>query len=393
MISAINRLLSYVRELIGFNPKVAPQKTINKLFAYSRELSIYRKAAEDDHKLIQNFQIKREQLIDELLSRKEEHSKAIKTEIFWLKLGKKDINPYDRKLGITLLHFVMEGFLDIGLLRYFSLRDLKKTGDLFASAIYHNNLEAINWLLNNRVSPDARDEDRDPMLHLAIMCDESHQIAKLLIAKGANINARDLDGKTPLLIALPRCKTEIIEFMLEKGANVHAKDKLNSSGIDKVFIHCERNGKEIIIPENIRLKTLSLLIEHGAKISKQSIQTIMYFNFQGETTKNQALLLMLGSAKGIEMDLTSYFVYQFFADKNNIKALFDTEGYELQKPIAKDNIFKNLVDYARFHIDQKLLSIAQSIFRDEDETSDKDTFINNEVDLSGDYDGDLEDIV
>lgn len=394
MISAVNRLFNNVKEFIGFNNKVEPQKTINKLFTYARTLHEYRERAQKDPELIEEFKIKRNQIIYELFSKQEEHSRAVKTEILWLKLGKKDINPYDRKIGITLLHFVMEGFLDTKLLHYFSLRDLKNTGDIFALAIYNKNMEAIKWLLDNHVSPNAKDTDRDPMLHLAICYDESCQIAKLLIERGAEVNVRNLDGKTALHVALPRCETNMIKFLLKKGADVNMRDRYNHSTIDKVFINCDRDDEKIFISEDVRLKSLSLLIDHGAEVTTQSIDLIMYRNFKDATTKSKALLLMIGSAVGIEINLNSYFVHQFFTDEGNIKAIFDTDGYESQKSIAKENVFKNLRNYARIHNDQELLGIAQRIFQDDNEVSDmaKDNYLIYESSLSGDLIEDLEDI-
>lgn len=393
MIRAINRLFRYVRELIGFNPKVAPEKTINKLFTYARKLHEYPEGGQDNPELMQDFKIKSEQIIDELLSRKEEHSKAIKKEILWRKLGRKDINPYDKKLGITLLHFIVEGFLDIELLRHFSLRDLKKTGELFALAIRKNNIDAIKWLLDNHVSPNAKDNEGDPVLHMAIWCDESFEIAKLLIAKGANINARSLDGKTALHAALPRCKTSVIDFIIRAGADVNAKDKQENSAIDKVFVNCCRGDKKIIISDEIRLKSLSLLIDHGAKVTSGSIKLIMYRDFQNAATKSTVLLLMLGSALGIEIDMTNYFVYQFFRDENNVKAIFKLDGYQTQKNIAKENIFKSLQEYGQAHYDQNVLNAAQCIL-DDDAVVEiaRNSYLSHESHLLGNFDSDIEDI-
>ncbi len=46
----------------------------------------------------------------------------------------------------------------------------------------------------------------------------------LLIEKGADINARNNEGRTPLLYATVTNNTELSRLLIEKGADIHAKD-------------------------------------------------------------------------------------------------------------------------------------------------------------------------
>jgi ankyrin repeat protein len=51
-------------------------------------------------------------------------------------------------------------------------------------------------------------------------------VAELLIAKGADINAKDVhDGGTPLTWAIIRGKLALAELLIAKGADINAKDK------------------------------------------------------------------------------------------------------------------------------------------------------------------------
>ena len=49
------------------------------------------------------------------------------------------------------------------------------------------------------------------------------EVVELLIANGANVNAKDKDGGTPLLHATLSGHRETVELLISKGADVNAK--------------------------------------------------------------------------------------------------------------------------------------------------------------------------
>jgi len=61
-------------------------------------------------------------------------------------------------------------------------------------------------------------------LHHAISCG-SADAAKLLVNKGANINAADQAGTTPLILAVQKNSLPVAKLLLEKGADVNLRDK------------------------------------------------------------------------------------------------------------------------------------------------------------------------
>jgi hypothetical protein len=60
------------------------------------------------------------------------------------------------------------------------------------------------------------------------------EAAKLLIEKGANINAGNNEGSTALLIAAFFCHTETVKLLLDKGADVNAKNIRGETVLDAV---------------------------------------------------------------------------------------------------------------------------------------------------------------
>lgn len=79
-------------------------------------------------------------------------------------------------------------------------------------------------LLNAGADIDAR--DRMGMSPLLLACGKTthgyKEIAEMLINKGANINVKDKLGFTPLLLALTGDLTSIAELLIEKGADLNA---------------------------------------------------------------------------------------------------------------------------------------------------------------------------
>lgn len=64
-----------------------------------------------------------------------------------------------------------------------------------------------------------------------------------LIKKGANVNAKDVDGEILLIIASKKGHTEIAKLLITKGADVNAKD--NDGETPLMF--ASENGKLDII--------------------------------------------------------------------------------------------------------------------------------------------------
>ena len=52
------------------------------------------------------------------------------------------------------------------------------------------------------------------------------EIVQLLLEKGADVNARNTAGWTPLLHAAQFSSSEIVELLIEKGADVNARGTL-----------------------------------------------------------------------------------------------------------------------------------------------------------------------
>ena len=124
--------------------------------------------------------------------------------------------------GIPLLLF----------LGYLALPVFWRGNQVLYEAIESRDLARVQMLLNRGADPNSRSRgfqflrlrasDRrryfdDPPLILAIRLQQS-EIAADLIAKGAEVNARDAQGTTVLMLARRQGQTAVVRLLLERGA-------------------------------------------------------------------------------------------------------------------------------------------------------------------------------
>ncbi|WP_265033965.1 ankyrin repeat domain-containing protein [Wolbachia endosymbiont (group A) of Sicus ferrugineus] len=71
------------------------------------------------------------------------------------------------------------------------------------------------------------------------------------IQKGADVNAKDKDGNTPLHLAAMKGKIDVVKILLEYNADVNTK---NNEGRTALYYAANNNHQELV----------ELLLAHGA---------------------------------------------------------------------------------------------------------------------------------
>jgi len=97
-------------------------------------------------------------------------------------------------------------------------------------------------------------------LHKAATGKNNEEIILRLLKEGADINARDHSGDTPLVYALRNQRFEIAKLLLEKGADVNIKDDIKATAMSSI-------GR---LPD---LEILKMMIEKGGNIHEQNYIT------------------------------------------------------------------------------------------------------------------------
>jgi uncharacterized protein len=122
-----------------------------------------------------------------------------------------------------------------------------KKAEEFMAALKDGNMAKAQRLLAN-VNPNHKLGGTVPLLVVAASTGQP-TIVKMLLDKGADVNATDPDGETALMSAVTSGNLEVVTMLIDKGANVQAKDKKGVTALKMLDRY---------------LKIRELLLTHGA---------------------------------------------------------------------------------------------------------------------------------
>lgn len=136
------------------------------------------------------------------------------------------------------------------------LEQIEVDGMLFQSfklgdGIIACNLDLAKEALEKGADPNTRDQDGNTPLALIAKGEgklqlhmdppkyrdeggKCHEIAKLLISKGADINSRNTMNETPLILAAANFHLEFIEFLLDKDVDVNCRDSTGWTALGRL---------------------------------------------------------------------------------------------------------------------------------------------------------------
>lgn len=135
----------------------------------------------------------------------------------------------------------------------------RKLGERLRVEVQLGNLDEVVKLLDQGADPNSRIDDQTLLFILArsnTPIPHASEIAKLLITRGAEVDAKDCLGNTPLFWAVVNQKNEVVKVLIDNGAKMEEKSgnkvfgairgvqSLFSSDTNKTFKEYKTNAKK-----------------------------------------------------------------------------------------------------------------------------------------------------
>lgn len=159
-------------------------------------------------------------------------------------------------------------------------KSMKNTcnGDLLRSAEY-GDLSSVRQALAAGADVNFRNDEGRSALIMASMSG-SLNIVEFLLTRGADVSAKDHSGWTALLGASASGRYEVVELLLDNGADVNATDE---TGWTPLMWACSGGGDS---------STAKLLIHRGARVDVTGTDGLTAFDLASQSHQSDVLRLL-----------------------------------------------------------------------------------------------------
>jgi len=156
------------------------------------------------------------------------------------------------------------------------------------------NVEAIQALIKAGANVNAGDVEGETPLHLAAF-DGNVEAIQALIKAGANVDAGDVEGETPLHLAARYGDVEAIQALIDCGADVNTLNNRGETPLRSLmredFLLTGYSNKQR------KLKAIQVLIDHGAYangLSKNEWDELRWCSLSSFNQRLEFVIMLLG---------------------------------------------------------------------------------------------------
>ena len=125
--------------------------------------------------------------------------------------------------------------------------ELMRNALMRAAEGHRNPVPAIKFFLSQGIDVNASSHDWRTALHFAAYKLENGEVIRALAAAGANMEARDSEGITPIHMAAMLCYDENLRVLIELGANIEARDKKGRTPLMYAAIERYSDPMEVLL--------------------------------------------------------------------------------------------------------------------------------------------------
>ena len=156
-------------------------------------------------------------------------------------------------------------------------------GDEIHDAVFKGNFNRVVALLKDHPELLEKKNNLGQTPLIVAVNHNQAEIAELLLANGANVNARDPQMRTPLILALWVYKhDQMVRLLLQRGAEVDLEDKFKMTAL----AYAAKQGQ---------LEDAKILLTNDANVNVVAGVSPLYFAVVGTHTEMVELLLANGA--------------------------------------------------------------------------------------------------
>ncbi|MHC4663014.1 MAG: ankyrin repeat domain-containing protein [Planctomycetota bacterium] len=208
--------------------------------------------------------------------------------------------------GKTPLHFASEGYAHYGMVKLLveNGADVNAKTDIGLTALHflanaggyiNNNAKAVMYLAVNGADINARDKNnRTPLL----ICVKQHSgtllMVEVFIKAGADINVKDKDGNTPIHIAARGYpEKKVLELLVKNGPDINSKNTAGETPLHKAARYYDETSK--------------MLIDMGADVNAKNadgntpLDIALKIDYQDRRKKVVSVIRTAGGKRGDEL--------------------------------------------------------------------------------------------
>jgi ankyrin repeat protein/serine/threonine protein kinase len=136
-----------------------------------------------------------------------------------------------------------------------------------------DNLAMANLLVEFGADCRSKDNQNLTCLHRAMIFNRDIRLVELLLEHDVLLEARDVNGYTPLMVAAEHGRNSFVRLLLERGADLRARSRLNYDMLSLVLGARQHETFDILFDAAVEQDVINELLQHKDYDSEQTLLT------------------------------------------------------------------------------------------------------------------------